>query len=229
MTYDVEKLKKLAAKKAVEYVSDGMVLGLGTGSTTRYAIEYIGEMVKNGAELVGIPTSIESERLAKALGIPLADISEYDEIDLTIDGADEIDPELDLIKGLGGALVREKIVASISKQEIIIADERKVVGYLGEKAPLPVEVVRFGYKNTLKKLRRLGAMTEVRMIGKELFVSDNGNYIIDCSFPEGITNKKVIEMEINNIPGVVENGLFINLATKTIIAKSDGNIEIRER
>ncbi len=224
---EVEELKKKAAGKAVEYVDDGMVLGLGTGSTTKYAIESIGGLVKEGYDLVGIPTSIESRDLAKKCGIKIVDINDYDTIDLTIDGTDEVDPELDLIKGLGGALVREKIVASCSKREIIIGDDRKVVDILGTKAPLPVEVVKYGCERTLEKLRSLGCEPQLRISASSPFVSDNGNYIVDCGFDK-IDNKIEAERDINNTVGVVENGLFLGIATKAIIAYPD-KIEVLDR
>ncbi len=212
----MERLKKLAASEAVKYVKDGMIVGLGTGSTAMYAIKMIGEMVRNGTEIIGIPTSKKTEEIALSNGIKIGDLNDYEKIDVTIDGADQIDKKLNLIKGGGGALLREKIVASCSKKELIIADERKLV----EKFtfPLPVEVIPFGWKRTLDKLKKLNFEPQLR----HNFITDNGNYIIDCKYEE---LAYTMEKTINNLPGVVENGLFINMASMAIIAFSDGKIK----
>ena len=216
----MEKLKKIAAHHAVSYVEDGMVIGLGTGSTTAYAIKKLGEMVKNGLKIIGIPTSIATENMAKKVGIPIASLNEYPHVDITIDGADQVDANLNLIKGGGGALLREKMVASCSKKEIIIVDESKIVEKFS--FPLPVEVVKFGWKSTAKKIERLGLMPSLR----KDFVTDNGNYILDCKYNE-IENAKEMERKINNIPGVVENGLFIDPATEIIVGTPQGARRIR--
>ena len=212
----MERLKKLAASEAVKYVKDGMIVGLGTGSTAMYAIKMIGEMVRNGMEIIGIPTSKKTEEIALANGIKIGNLNDYEKIDVTIDGADQIDKKLNLIKGGGGALLREKIVASCSKKELIIADERKLV----EKFtfPLPVEVIPFGWKRTLDKLKKFNFEPQLR----HNFVTDNGNYIIDCKYEQ---LAYTMEKTINNLPGVVENGLFINMASMAIIAFSDGKIK----
>ena len=211
----MEKLKKIAAYQAVSYIEDGMVVGLGTGSTTAYAIEKLGEMVKDGLEIIGIPTSVATENMAKKAGISVSTLNEYPYVDITIDGADQVDSNLNLIKGGGGALLREKMVASCSEKEIIIVDESKIVERFS--FPLPVEVVKFGWKATTKKLANLGFMPSLR----ENFVTDNGNYILDCKYAS-IENTKEMEREINSIPGVVENGLFIELATEIIIGTPQG-------
>ncbi len=211
----MEKLKKVAAHQAVSYIEDGMVVGLGTGSTTAYAIEKLGEMVKDGLEIIGIPTSVATENMAKKAGISVSTLNEYPYVDITIDGADQVDSNLNLIKGGGGALLREKMVASCSEKEIIIVDESKIVERFS--FPLPVEVVKFGWKATTKKLANLGFMPSLR----ENFVTDNGNYILDCKYAS-IENTKEMEREINSIPGVVENGLFIELATEIIIGTPQG-------
>ncbi|HIH98690.1 MAG TPA: ribose-5-phosphate isomerase RpiA [Thermoplasmata archaeon] len=216
----MEELKQKAAEKACEHVKDGMILGLGTGTTVKYAIRKIGELVKGGLKVKGIPTSAETEELAKKERIPLTNFEENSRIDLTIDGADEVDPELNLIKGRGGALTREKIVAFNSKREIIVVDETKVVGVLG-KAPLPVEVVPLGASPIKRELEKLGAEVSLRTKNGKEFFTDNGNYILDCKFNE-IKNAKNLETKINSIPGVVENGLFINLADKAIVGTSEG-------
>ncbi len=219
-------LKQIAGEKAAEYVKDGMVVGLGTGSTVYYTIVKIGELVKDGLEVTGIPTSVQTERLARELGIRLSTLDEHPEIDLTIDGADEIDPDLNLIKGGGGALLREKIVASASRTEIIVADESKPVRSLGERFRLPVEVVPFSYPVVLKKLYSMGLDPELRNKDSDVYVTDNGNYILDCHTGR-IESPEKLEMELNLIPGVVENGLFINLADIAIIGTKKGIKEIR--
>ncbi len=220
-------LKQIAGEKAVEYVKDGMVVGLGTGSTVFYAIKKIGERVKNGLDIIGIPTSVETEKLAKQIGIQLSTLEEHPVIDVTIDGADEIDKKLDLIKGMGGALLREKIVASASKKEIIAADTSKLVDTLGTKSPLPVEVTRFGWSSVAKKISEFGCKPELRKKDGKVFITDNGNYILDCKFHQ-IDKPKEMEQKINNIPGVLENGLFIGLADIVIVAGEDG-VRIVER
>jgi ribose 5-phosphate isomerase A len=199
-----------------------MVLGLGTGSTTRYAIEYIAEkMSGENLDIVGIPTSIDSKLLAKKLKIPLTNLKKHPNIDLTIDGADEVDPDFILIKGHGGALLREKIVAQNSKQEIIIVDHTKMVSKLGTKKALPVEVLPFGLPSCKKQLERFDCKVTVRKRKGTLIKSDNNNYFLDCKF-QSINEPSMIESSINNIPGVIENGLFIKLATKVIVASPEG-------
>lgn len=216
----MEELKKIAAYQAIQNIENGMVVGLGTGSTVKYAIEKIGEMIKNGLEIVGIPTSVSTENFAKKAGIPLSTLNEYHSIDLTIDGADQVDRNLNLIKGGGGALLREKVVAVCSKREIIVVDESKMVEQFF--FPLPVEVIRFGWKSTTKKLAELSLIPRLR----ENFVTDNGNYIVDCEYKK-IEDAAILEKEINNVAGVVENGLFIGLASEVCIGTPDGAKTIR--
>ena len=218
---DLEALKRLAAEKAAEAVEPGMVLGLGTGSTVYYALLKLGQNVRNGLGIIGIPTSIQTADIAQHEGIKLSDLATYPELDLTIDGADEIDPDLNLIKGLGGALVREKITVEASNRLIIIADQTKVVPHLGSKSPLPVEVVQFGWEVTRNRLSQLCSRVVQRQNREVAYITDNGNYILDCYF-ERIDNPAQAEVEINNLPGVVENGLFINRAEQAIIATQDG-------
>lgn len=218
-------LKKLVAEKAVDdYIKDGMKVGLGTGSTAYYAIKRVGELVADGYDLVCAATSVQSEELAKECGIKVVDVDELDHIDVTIDGADEVDGELQLIKGLGGALLREKIVASASLREIIIVDSSKKVDMLGVKTALPVEVVRFGHVKTKFQIERQGCKATLRMKGGEPFITDSGNYIYDCKF-ESIGNPFFLESRLDTIPGVVENGLFLNTATTVLISSPDGSIE----
>jgi len=217
-----EELKKLAGEKAVEKVKDGMILGLGTGSTVKYSLKKIGELVRDGLDVKGIPTSIHTKRIAKEEKIPLTTLDEYPEIDLTIDGADEVDSSLNLIKGGGGALTREKIIAFNSKNVIIVADDSKVVKALGIDFPLPVEVVKFAWGSTKKALEKFGCEVELRKImEEEPFITDNGNYILDCEF-ERIEEPEQLEIDINNIPGVVENGLFIDLVNEVIVGGKQG-------
>lgn len=219
-------LKQIAGEKAAEYVKDGMVVGLGTGSTVYYTIVKLGEMVKDGLDITGIPTSLETERLAKELGIKLCTLEEYPEIDLTIDGADEIDPNLNLIKGGGGALLREKIVAAASEKEIIVADESKLVRNLGERFHLPVEVLPFSYPFVAKRLEAMNLRPVLRGKDGRAYLTDNGNYIIDCDTGP-IDAPDEMEKILNMIPGVVENGLFIKLADIALIGTKKGVKEIR--
>ncbi|MEM0448354.1 MAG: ribose-5-phosphate isomerase RpiA [Methanomassiliicoccales archaeon] len=218
--------KRAAAEKAVSMIKDGMIIGLGTGSTAAHAIELIGRRVAEGLSIVGIPTSTTTESLAKEAGIPLVSLDEVEKVDLTIDGADEVDPNLDLIKGMGGALLREKVVAFASTEEVIIVDDSKLVEVLGTKSPLPVEVVPFGHRKTAKALEALGCKAALKG-GDRPFITDNGNLIYECKF-RSIDDPKMLEAKIHLIPGVVECGLFLNLATKVVIASEKGT-EVRSR
>ncbi len=222
----MSELKRTAAKKAVEFVEDGMILGLGTGSTAKLAVEEIGRLVRNGYQITGIPTSKETEKQARDLGISLTTLDEVQSIDLTIDGADEVDSELRLIKGMGGALLREKIVAFWSKQEIIVVDSSKMVDRLGVKTPLPVEVIPSGHLRTKEALESLGCLAKLRG-DREPFLTDNGNYILDCKFQQ-IEAPRELEYAINNIPGVVENGLFLGMASRIVIGTESGAV-VKER
>ncbi|UCF13832.1 MAG: ribose-5-phosphate isomerase RpiA [Thermoplasmatales archaeon] len=221
-------MKKMAAEKAVEHVDNGMVIGLGTGSTVKYAIKKLGERINAGLKIEGIPTSLRTKKLAIKLNIPLVDLNEYTEIDLTIDGADEVDSFLNLIKGGGGALTREKIIAYHSKKEIIVVDETKVVKKLGVGFPVPVEVTKFGWNATKKNLEELGCKAELRTIMDEVYITDNSNYILDCDFGK-INEPESLEKEINSIPGVIENGLFIDLVDEVIVGSKQGIITLEER
>ncbi|MFQ5823107.1 MAG: ribose-5-phosphate isomerase RpiA [bacterium] len=218
---DIIKAKQAAAEKAVSYLQENMIVGLGTGSTACSAIQLIGQKVANGLKIQGVPTSLETERLAKENNISL--LFEFGQIDITIDGADEVDESGNLIKGGGGALTREKIVAAASKKEIIIVDETKLVQTLG-RFSLPVEVLPFGWKFVQKKLQLLGCKANLRKKGEEIFMSDNQNYIFDCIF-HNIVHPKELAIEINTIPGVVENGLFVDLADLVIVGHADGSTE----
>ncbi|MCT2344925.1 ribose-5-phosphate isomerase RpiA [Bacillales bacterium AN1005] len=206
-------------KAAVDYVKDGMVVGLGTGSTVYYTILKIGEMIKQGMKVQGVATSVQTEKLAEEQGIPLLTLDEVESIDVAIDGADEIDHHFYAIKGGGGALLREKIIAKASNKFIVVADSKKVVQKLGS-FPLPVEVVPFGVRKTESYIQRFGCQTVLRMKGDTPYVTDNGNYIIDCTF-DVIADPKQLEKDLNNITGVVENGLFIDMVKDVITINED--------
>lgn len=217
--------KKNAAEKAVQYVRDGMKIGLGTGSTAYFAIVRIGELVKEGLQVEAVATSTASERLAIQHGIPLTPFHQIGRLDLTIDGADELDSQLRLIKGGGGALLREKITAFHSDQLLIVADEGKVVDRLGY-FPLPVEIVPFASEWTLSALEQLGCKVQLRKSeSNNLYISDNGNYIVDCNF--GIINSpEQLQKQLKEIPGVVEHGLFMGMSDRAFIGREDGSVAI---
>ncbi|MDG6218740.1 MAG: ribose-5-phosphate isomerase RpiA [Candidatus Thermoplasmatota archaeon] len=214
-------MKKIAAEKAVELVKDNMIVGLGTGSTVKYALKKIGKLSLEGLIIKGIPTSNQSKKLAEKFNISLTTLAEHPEIDITIDGADEVDSDLNLIKGGGGALTREKIIAFHSKKLVIIVDDSKVVKSLGIDFPLPVEVIKFGWEATKKTLETFGCVCKLRKIFDDPFITDNGNYIIDCEF-DRIPDPEQLEHDLNMIPGVVENGLFIGLVDKVIVGSNQG-------
>ncbi|MEZ7853214.1 MAG: ribose-5-phosphate isomerase RpiA [SAR324 cluster bacterium] len=211
--------KQRSAEAAVEYVKDGMIVGLGTGSTTEFAVKKLGEKVRDGLAIRGIPTSDITKKQAEEEGIPLIDFSETMYIDLTIDGADEIDADLNMIKGGGAALLREKIVASASREVIIIVSSEKFVHQLGS-FPLPVEVIPFGWQVIFKQLETLGGSPDLRLKQGQALRTDQGNYIIDCRFSQ-IIDAVQLEQLLNMIPGVVENGLFTGLCSRMIMADGD--------
>lgn len=217
-----EEMKNRAAQKAMEYIEDGMIVGLGTGSTVEYALQALAEKIKQGLTIQAIPTSLRTKKSAINYGIPLIEFDEtVTELDITIDGADEVDSKLCLIKGGGGALTREKIIAYHSKKLIIIIDENKITKALGVDFALPVEVTKFGWQATMKSLEDLGCTAQLRTITGEPYITDNQNYLIDCDFGK-IDDPDELEKEINLIPGVVENGLFIDLATEVIVGSKQG-------
>lgn len=218
--------KQIIGEKATEYIKDGMIVGLGSGSTAYWATRKIGELVRAGLKIKGVPTSKNTEELALAENIPLIDISVLDHIDMTIDGADEFDPCKNVIKGGGGALLREKIVASLTDFYIIIADSSKSSGILGI-FPVPVEVTPFAWQVTGRQLEKLGCTVSPRMDKDQLFVTDNKNYILDCRFSR-IEQPEELAIRINRIPGVVENGLFLNMARILITTNERGEIVILE-
>ncbi len=219
--------KEAAARRAVQEIESGMVVGLGTGSTATFAIRAIGERIqKEGLAVRGLPTSQRSEALARVVGIPLLDFSQVTELDLTIDGADEVDNAFNLIKGGGGALVQEKIVAAASRKMVIICDSSKVKSTLGA-FPLPIAIVRFGWHSTLRKLEGFGHEVSLRRLPDgSPFVSDDGLYIADMHCGT-IPNPPDYVARIKRIVGVAEVGLFVGLATAVVIGKDDGTTEVR--
>ncbi len=221
MPPDVEAMKRRAAEAAVALVKEGNVVGLGTGSTARYAIRKLGDMAQGGFGVRGVPTSIATANLAKEHGIPLTSLEECPVLDLTIDGADEVDVKLNLIKGMGGALFREKLVAAASKRVAIAVDRSKLVKRLGLRAPVPVEVHPFGWKVSRARLEALGATAELRMAGGSNYRTDNDNYVLDCRF-RSIKDPAELERSINNVPGVIENGIFVGVASLVFVADEKG-------
>ena len=220
-----DELKRAAAEEALGSVRSGMVLGLGTGSTVKHLVDLLAERLTSGDlhDIVGVPTSVRTELQARELGIPLAELSAHPRLDLTIDGADEISPGLDLIKGLGGALLREKMVAQASEVLMIISDDSKLVDRLGQKAPLPVEVIEWGWDAHPPFLESLGASVSLRTgTDGEPVWSDNGTLFLDCTFPDGIQDPNALQTTLLNRAGVVDTGLFLGMATAAVIASADG-------
>jgi len=216
-----EALKRRAAESAAAWIEEGMVLGLGTGSTVLHLLDVLGEGLKEGRwrSLTGVPTSAATERLARERGIPLSTLEETPELDLTLDGADEVDPGLQLIKGLGAALLREKIVARASRSLVVLVDEGKLVRRLGEKAPLPVEVDPFGWSLHLATIEELGAVPSLRREADGQPVrTDGGHYVIDCRFGDGIPDAAAVEQALRERPGVITTGLFLSEATAAVVA-----------
>lgn len=214
-----DNLKKRVAYEAINYIEDGMVVGLGTGSTMYYAIQSLGERIKEGLKIKCIPTSEKTAEWARSYNIPLTDFSEVNYLDIVIDGADEVDENFQLIKGGGGALLREKIVANATDQFIVIIDESKYVKSLG-KFKLPVEVVPFGWEVTARAIEALGCNATLRIDHNGIFLTDNDHYILDCDF-KVINNPEKLNHDLISIVGVVETGLFINMARKVLISYSN--------
>jgi len=220
------QLKQQAAREALSLVKDGMILGLGTGSTTAFFVQFLGEALQKGQlrDIRGVPTSENTARQARELGIPLLSLDETPFLHLAVDGADEVDPELNLIKGLGKALLREKLVEVHARQLWIIVDESKLVGRLGERGPLPVEIVPFAHGATLRWLNTLpGCRAELWLNDEgDPWVTDNGHYLARCWFADGITDAEALGRELNAWPGVMEHGLFLNMASGVIVAAEQG-------
>ncbi|WP_240007440.1 ribose-5-phosphate isomerase RpiA [Pseudaquidulcibacter saccharophilus] len=232
---DADTQKAQAAAKAIEYVKEGMLLGLGTGSTAAHFVRQLGEKVANGFKVAGVPTSIATETLAKEVGVPLLNIDEVTTLDLVVDGADEADGALNLIKGGGAALLREKVIAHASKHMIVIADESKLVNTLGTFA-LPIEIIQFAtsitiheIKNCLKTCGVKGDEVAIRQKDGAPLITDNGNFILDCKCIE-IPNPELLCFELNKIPGVVENGIFPNFknAKRTLVLGTPNGAKVVE-
>ena len=219
-------IKKLAGDKAATYVKDGMVVGLGTGSTAYHMVNAVGEMVKNGLKIQAIPTSKATEAQARELGIPLLTIDELDHVDLAIDGVDEIDPQFNAIKGGGGALYREKVVASMAKEVIWIMDESKLVDKIGA-FHLPVEIAQYGSKQAMERMTGYGWNPVLRVRDGKTFVTDNGNYIADLHLGAGFDIQDVYS-KLTGMLGVLEHGLFLNMCKRMIVGHSDGTVDVIE-
>jgi ribose 5-phosphate isomerase A len=223
--------KEIAGRLAADLAQDGMVLGLGTGSTVYFTLVRLAERIRDeGLDLHGVPTSIDTEQKASEMGLPLLGLDEVEHLDLTIDGADEIDADFQMIKGGGGALLREKVVASITRRQVIVVGRDKLVERLGRSFRLPVEVVPFALSSVARALTALGCETYLRRDkNQSAYTTDNGCQILDCQFPDGIAAPHQLELDIDAIPGVVESGLFIDLAHVCVIGSPDGSVEVRER
>ena len=223
-------MKKVVADAAIKEVNSDMILGLGSGSTAALMIKSLADEIRSGKlkNIRGVATSFQSEVLALELGIPLIDLASVSQIDLAIDGADEIDPRFQLIKGGGGCHVREKLVASKANQLLIVVDETKLVQNLNQSFPLPVEVLPNAWKQVQEVISEMNGSSTLRMATKKAgpVVTDQGNLILDVLFNDGIRNPKDIEMSINNIPGVLENGLFVDLTDKVLVGKIDNNTPV---
>ena len=230
MPAGTDALKRAAAARALESVRDGMVLGLGTGSTIRFFLHLLGERVRAGdlSEVVGVPTSRRTAGIARELGIRVSRLRHHSRLDLTVDGADEVDPRGHLIKGLGGALLREKIVAQASERFIVIVDESKVVPRLGTRGPLPVEVTRFGSSKHQAFVAGLGAEVALRLDADgDRYVTSNGNYVLDARFPRGIDDPVALEAALRARAGIVESGLFLGMTSQAVVA-SPGGVRVIE-
>jgi ribose 5-phosphate isomerase A len=223
MMYETDIYKRMAGRAGADLVEDGMVIGLGTGSTVAFLLSALAERLRGGLRIVGaVPTSQATAQLAGSLEIPLVSLERYPELDLAIDGADEIDPRLDLIKGGGGALLREKVVATAARRFVVIGDSAKLVPRLGRHFALPVEVVPFALGPVQRRLEALGAHAHLRLHADRPFLTDNQNYILDCHFSGGIADTRAVQAQIRAIVGVVEHGLFLGMTRQALIAGPDG-------
>ncbi|MBL8795718.1 MAG: ribose-5-phosphate isomerase RpiA [Planctomycetia bacterium] len=216
-----------AAEKALELIADGMILGLGTGRAATAFIHALGTRVQAGLRIRGVPTSQASDQLARQLGIPLVELREIEQIDIDVDGADEVDPQLNLIKGLGGALVREKIVAASSRKVVILVGPEKLSPQLGTRGVLPVEVVPFGVPLCQRKLAALGIPSQVRQTAGSPFISDNHNLILDCQL-QPVADPADLARRIGDIPGVVDTGMFLGMAD-VVIVEDGGQVQVKTR
>ena len=225
----IDEMKRAAANWAVSQLKNGMVVGLGSRSTAAFAVSAVGQLVREGLRIIGIPTSEKTFQQASSLGIPLSTLTSHPNIDIAIDGADEVEVDsLSLIKGGGGNLLREKIVATASNQVMIIVDQNKMVGQLGSRAPVPVEVAQFGFELTGKRLAALGSSPTLRVAAdKKIFLTDGGNYIFDCAFGP-IGSVQELQAQLDSTVGVVEHGLFVGIASRVVVGQTDG-IRVLER
>ena len=215
--------KQMAGAASVQFIENGMVIGLGTGSTATYMVQALAQRLEKGLHIVGaVPSSQATHDLASSLGVPLTNLDTYPELDLYVDGADEVDPQLNLLKGAGGALVREKVIATAARRFIVIADINKQVERLVTRFPIPVEVVPFAISPVHKHLEKLGAIVTVRTVAGQPFITDNHNMILDCAFPQGVIDPHALNEQIIHIVGVVETGLFLNMAERVLIGSPDG-------
>ena len=218
--------KQAAARAAVQLVESGSVVGLGSGSTATFAIEFLAERVRAGLKVLGIPTSKATKQLAEQVGIPLTTLDKNPVIDIDIDGADEIDPQLNLIKGGGGAMLREKVIASASKRFVVVAESTKLVPHLGQ-FPLPVEVISFAEALVKRRIEALGAQVILRKHNAgSVYVTDEGHHILDCSFGQ-IADPATLNAKLHEIPGVVEHGLFIGLAETAFVGKDGSVLQVK--
>lgn len=222
MTLDLEQQKALAAGAAAALVEDGQIVGVGTGTTMAYLIEALAERTRAGLRFLSVATSDSTERAAQAAGLALTSLEQHPILDLDIDGADEVDPRLNLIKGRGGALLREKIVACASRRFIVVVDESKPVRRLGGRSTVPVEVVPFGWMATQRTIEALGAVAVLRRADQP-FRTDNGNFILDCRFAD-LSNPTVLARRLKALPGVIEHGLFLGLASLVLVGHADGTL-----
>ncbi len=224
-----DQSKQSAAEEAAKRIQNGQRIGLGTGSTVDYFLEALSRRLSSGelSDIVGVPTSLKTETLARSLNIPLTTLEAEPALDLTIDGADEVDPRLNLIKGLGGALLREKIVAVASRRFIVIIDAGKLVPRLGHRVPLPVEVLPFGWKATAEKIKEIGGNPVLRMENGSVKTTDQGNHILDCTFGP-IDDPENLAQQLDSIPGVLGHGLFLNIADEVIVGTPKG-VQVRTR
>ncbi|MEM7367671.1 MAG: ribose-5-phosphate isomerase RpiA [Bacteroidota bacterium] len=216
--------KEIAGTRAAHFVKAGMTLGLGTGSTVYFTLMELGRMVRDGLIIQGVATSDRTVDICEKEGIPLLDIHQVQKLDLYLDGADEVDPHYALIKGGGGALFREKRVASLAKERVIIVDESKIVPTLGT-FPLPVEVVPFGWQHVFSQIQSIGGNPVVRMVGEQFYHTDNGNYILDCHFG-AIPQPEALHHQLKAMIGLVETGLFFHMAERVVVGKSDGTVYV---
>jgi len=231
MTDLTEVGKRLSGKEAAQLVRDGAIVGLGTGSTVAYAIEELGRRVREeGLRIVGIPTSYQAAGLARSGGIPVRTLDDVDRVDIALDGADEVDPEKNLIKGGGAAHTREKVIDALADYFVTVVDDSKLVSRLGEKSPVPVEVIPMALAPVMRRFEAMGGRPVLRVAVKKdgPVITDQGNFVVDVRFPS-IDNPKDLESTLNNIPGVVENGLFVELADLVIVGiRADGTVRRME-